>query len=114
MSYDGGINRHREKLPNKFRALFTGVVIEVGNSVRYGSPLTGAPGQPVATGNLLQGWQDEFLGAWLWVLKTNVEYARHVEDNVNNVVFQNHGPHSVALTIQGFDAIVNAVAQRVL
>ena len=108
MSYDGGIARHTTLTTQRYRALFTGVTVDVGNSVRYGSPVTGAPGQPVRTGNLLRGWQDQFVGAWLWVLKTNVEYARDVEDNVRGVAFRNHGPHSVALTVQGFPRLVSA------
>jgi len=93
---------------------------EVRRSVVEGSPLTGAPGQPVDTGALARSWQDDFLSPTLWqIVATGVDpatgkkvgYAEIVEDNVRGVTFRNHGPHSVRLTRAGWPTIVAHVAR---
>ncbi len=106
MSYDGGIRRHAMSVQVRYARAFTGIITRVGNSVRFGSPLTGAPGQPVRTGNLLLSWIDEIIGRFRWQMSTNVGYAKDVEDNVREVRFRNGGAHSVRLTVAGFDPIV--------
>jgi hypothetical protein len=111
-SFDEQINGFVLKVETKSRAAFVGVTTEVQRSVVFGSELTSAPGQPVDTGNLRDSWIGEFLDAWTWRLTTNVLYALYVEENVRGVVFKNHGPHSVQLTILHFPRIVAAVAAR--
>lgn len=92
--------------------IFANVVSAVHESIVDGSPVTGAPGQPVDTGTLRDSWTPEFLSATEARVSTNVEYAPHVEDNVRGVEFKNHGPHSVKLTVAGFDRLVDDVAAR--
>lgn len=112
--YNGGINAHRASVKTRFRRVFVGVTLECERSVKEGSTLTGAPGQPVDTGYLRASWIPEFLTRWTWVFFTNASYARDVENNVRNVRFRNHGPHSVKLTFAAFGQIVAAVARRVV
>ncbi len=73
-----GLKRYVEHLKNP--AIFSAVVTEVSNSIKFGSALTGAPGQPVDTGNLRDSWTAHFRGPTRAIVATNVEYARSIED----------------------------------
>lgn len=84
---------------------------EIKRSVVEGSPLTGAPGQPVDTGNLRASWIDEFRGPLVWQLTTSVVYAPFIEAGANDrgpftLQSQVGGFHSVKLTAAGWDRIV--------
>ena len=94
------------------REVFVRTAQLVQESVVVGSPITGAPGQPVDTGNLANSWHLN-VGQTEALLSTNVVYAPVIEDNVRGVVFRNHGPHSVKLTVAGFDKLVDAAAREV-
>lgn len=91
-------------------------VKEVQRSVVEGSAITGAPGQPVDTGNLRASWIDEFRGPLVWQLTTNVVYAPFIEDGANSrgpftLRSEVGGFHSVKLTAAAWDRIVaSAVA----
>ena len=100
------------RLSAKQQSVFVGIVTEAARSIVEGSELTGAMGQPVDTGNLRASWITRFLSPQEALISTNVEYAPYVEDNVNNVVFKNHGPHSVKQTIGGMPRIQAAIARR--
>lgn len=108
---------------DKVNAVFVGMTDEVKRSVVEGSTLTGAPGQPVQTGNLKTSWQAEFLSPTLWQLSTNVEYALYIENGENARGPFNPargaprsevgGYHSVKLTRDGFPRIAESVAAKV-
>lgn len=90
---------------------------EVRRSVVIGSEVTGAPGQPVDTGNLRDSWIGDFTGPTSWLLSTNVEYAVWIEDGGNSIGpftlrSQVGGFHSVKLTIASWDRIVEFAALR--
>jgi hypothetical protein len=99
------------------RAIFVDAATEVQRSVTVGSEITGAPGQPVASGALRDSWIPEFLDANTWRTSTNLPYALPIEEGVGRF-----GPltlrsavggfHSVALTIANFDRIVEQVRKR--
>ena len=88
------------------------------DSIVEGSALTGAPGQPVKTGNLKGSWQTEFESKDIAVISTNVEYAEAIEDGVGRF-----GPltlrsavggwHSVKQTIANHDRIVEAAVAEI-
>lgn len=92
-------------------ALFVNVCSAAKFSITDGSPLTGAPGQPVDTGALKASWQLEFESPTRALISTDKEYAEGIEDGIGP-----HGPitirspvggtHSVALTVAGIDRIV--------
>jgi hypothetical protein len=92
------------------------VVAEVDRSVRHGSELTGAPGQPVDTGFLKNSWQTVWDTAFSANIFTRTKYARAIEDGTREGVnltlrSQVGGFHSVKLTVAGYKRIVeNAVA----
>jgi hypothetical protein len=99
--------------------IFPEVAQEAHRSVQEGSQITGAPGQPVDTGNLRASWQLEFPSPTRARISTNVEYAEAVEDGVgpHGAVLYGAkngtgGSHSVKLTILGLQAIANTVASR--
>jgi hypothetical protein len=112
MAYNGGIATHARKVPVRYRQVFGGVCAEVGRSIRDGSEITGAPGQPRRTSNLYFSWIDRFLAPFRWEIATNVEYAVYVEDNTRGVRFRNGGAHSVKLTLLGAPRIIQAVTTR--
>ena len=106
MSFADDLKRFEQKVVADSRAIFVNVAATAHESIVNGSPITGAPGQPVDTGNLRNSWQLRFPDQNTAEISTNVEYAPYVEDNVRNVRFKNHGPHSVKLTIAGLQNIV--------
>lgn len=86
-------------------------------SIKDGSPITGAPGQPVDRGTLRDSWTRTDKDKDTAVIATDAAYAAVIEDNLNlnsgrGFFFKNHGSHSVKLTITGWLKIVEqAVAQ---
>ncbi|WP_353267472.1 hypothetical protein [Gemmatimonas sp.] len=112
MSYNGGIATHSRAVKTRHRQVFGGLCAELGRSIRDGSEITGAPGQPRKTSNLYFSWIDRFLAPFRWEMATNVKYAGFVEDNVRGVTFRNGGPHSVKLTILGAPRVLDVVVTR--
>ena len=108
MSFAGDLQRFTEKLERRKRALFVNAVSHVETSIRKGSPVTGAPGQPVDTGELLNSWQTEFHGPGEASVTTNAGHAQVIEDNVRGAQLRSEvgGFHSVKITRAGWPAIV--------
>ena len=119
MSFANDLAAFRAKVEARQRAVFVNTVVAVKDSITVGSPVTGAPGQPVDTGNLLGSWQLTFPGEWVGEVATNVEYAPAIEEGVGP-----HGPmtlrsavggfHSVALTRSNFDRLVGDVVRTTI
>lgn len=90
--------------------------LRVHESIKVGSPLTAAPGQPVDTANLRNSWQYEFdnpENPTKALVATPVEYAEAVEDAVGpngpRVYGRKNGiggSHSVKLTAAAWPKIV--------
>lgn len=114
MDFLGSIHDHNAQTEAELQAIFVNSVSAVKTSIVEGSPTTGAPGQPFKTGNLANSWEVEFESAHVALVDTNVDYAEAVEDNIRGVTFHNHGPHSVKLTEDGFDRIVEDETQKLL
>lgn len=92
---------------------------EVTRSVVRGSELTGAPGQPVDTGNLRSSWTPSTIAPGVRELTTNVEYARFIEDGGNDLAAFNlrsevGGFHSVKLTEAAWPDIVEFARKKAL
>lgn len=89
-------------------------------SIVEGSAITGAPGQPVSEsrspndGELRDSWTKTAVSPTETLIATDLPWAPDVEDNIHDFHFANHGPHSVALTRLGFDAIVDAAVAKVV
>lgn len=80
MSMERDLVRFAERLEERARGAFLGGVSGAKESVVTGSAVTGAPGQPVDTGNLRASWQQSFPEDWLGRISTNVEYAPAIEE----------------------------------
>jgi hypothetical protein len=85
MSFADDVRRFAAKVEAKQREVFVNVASHAHESIVNGSPVTGAPGQPVDTGNLRNSWQLTFPDANTAEITTNVDYAQPVEDNVRGV-----------------------------
>lgn len=117
MSFASDLQQFAEKVEQRRKDIFVGCAAEVQRSIREGSEITGAPGQPVDSSNLLGSWVEEFLSDTEWQTTTNVVYAPIIEAGVGR-----HGPltlrsevggfGSVALTRAGWQAIVEHVAAQ--
>lgn len=57
MSFADDVKRFSLKMESRSRDVFLGCVQDVHEGIVVGSPLTGAPGQPVDTGYLRSSWQ---------------------------------------------------------
>jgi hypothetical protein len=98
--------------------VFPEVAVVAHSELKFGGPITGAPGQPVDTGNLRNSVSLEFETPTLAHISIPVEYAEAVEDGVGP-----HGPvkygksgvggsHSMALVILGIQPITDTVVAR--
>ncbi len=79
MSFGDDLRLFGEKAERNIHAVFLGSVDAVHGSVVEGSAVTGAPGQPVDTGNLKGSWQETFPEPMVGQVATNVVYAEAVE-----------------------------------
>lgn len=112
MTFSADVGRFVEKVRRRGNALYVNTVSHVETSIKAGSPVTGAPGQPVDTANLLNSWHTTFNGPVADVT-TNVEYAEDMEDNPRGVTLRSEigGHHSVKLTRAAWPAIVEHEAR---
>lgn len=115
MSFDRDLAAFVAKTEAKRRAVFVNTVSAVKDSVVNGSPITGAPGQPVDTGTLKNSWVAEFDTSESATISTNVEYAPVIEDNLRGATLRSQvgGFHSVKLTVAGFQRLVDAEVAKV-
>jgi len=114
MSFTAQLKAFSDKFERKGRDFFIGVTEEVQRSVVEGSEITGAPGQPVQTGNLKNSWTPTLLDVFRWRTVTNVAYAPTIEDLVGITIRSPvGGGHSVKTTRVGWQNIVDHVARRV-
>lgn len=118
MSFASDVRAFTQKVNGRSREVFLGVAMAAHESVVEGSPITGAPGQPVDTGNLKTSWQLAIEGDQA-LITTNVVYAPQIEDGTRagralTLRSPTGGFHSVRLTIAGFQRIVDTVVARVV
>lgn len=111
------MRRRAEEIEARAELVLTTAVELAKQSIQFGSPLTGAPGQPVGiTGNLRNSWYVTKISPSQYEISSNVIYARPIENGIGP-----YGPltlrsavggfHSVKLTVTSFDRIVAAAAR---
>lgn len=90
------------------------VAQDVFNSVRDGSTITGAPGQPVDTGELYKSWKKRKVGRREWLIESDSPYAGVIEENRRGAKLRSSvgGFHSVKLTRLGYSRLVAYRAAR--
>jgi hypothetical protein len=113
MNFRDDLKRFSARIKTQERAVFVGVAAAAKASIVEGSPITGAPGQLVQSGNLRSSWQLEFESPTAALISTNVEYAPEMEHGVRDgrELHQRSaigGFHSVALTIAGIEKLVHS------
>lgn len=125
MSLESDVARIALKLDKISEHMLPAIGLAVHQSIQEGSPITGAPGQPVgqygpgynegSVGGTLKGsWQVTFPSPEIAEITTNLVYAKPIEDGVGK-----YGPlrlrssvggfHSVALTRINFPRLVDHV-----
>jgi hypothetical protein len=105
------------QVKERSHAVYLGVGDAVYGSIVEGSPITGAPGQPVDTGNLRASWIRE-TGPTRTTITTNTIYAPQIEDGTREgraltLRSKVGGFHSVKLTVAAFNALVANVVKAV-
>lgn len=73
---------------------------EVVRSIKRGSEITGAPGQPVDTSALLNSWIESRPAPNIWEFSTDLEYAEYIEDGGNDL-----GPFTLRSEVGGFHSV---------
>lgn len=111
------LNGWTEKVEFRTREMFTQTVSEIERSVKFGSEITGAPGQPVDTGFLRNSWGPIWVGPNNVVIGTNVEYARPIEDGTSRGRAMKlrsavGGFHSVKITMSAVDRIMKYIVRK--
>lgn len=99
----------------RFEQLFYNVDAHVGRSIRIGSPITGAAGQPVKSGALLASWIRQRRGRWTTGWVSHSPYAHVIEYNLRGAQLHSAvgGFYSVTMTRAGFRALVKYENSRV-
>lgn len=105
--FDGNIQSRTQRIIKRS-------VLLAYNSIRIGSAITGAPGQPVKSGDLLASWNVTWMDRWTAIVSSDLIYAHLIEAGIGA-----HGPltlrskvggfHSVKLTAMNWDKIVELV-----
>jgi hypothetical protein len=120
MSFGADLTRFAEKTARREQAVFTTVAVELRESVKFGSPLTGAPSMPVApsnfprAGSLRDSVTLVFPDPNTALLYTASPYARDVEDNPKGHEFHEGGPHGWKMTVAAFERVVDTTAKRIV
>lgn len=101
-----------------FEDVFTACAVEALASIKEGSELTGAPGQPVQSSFLKNSYMLTFPTPGNAEIVSNAEYAAAIEDGVGphgamTVRSEVGGFHSVKLTMAGMDKILDHVLPEV-
>src|SRR4051812_21682974 len=108
------------KAQRNVTAVYRGAAKGALNSIKYGSPITGAPGQPVEKGDLRESWVMEQRTESSAFIYTDSPYAQSNEDGIAR---PGGGPYelrsaeggrwSVRKTRLGFRALVRYVADTI-
>lgn len=112
LAFTAKVDRRAVAVHNKVADLAFGSIVE-------GSPITGAPGQPVDTGYLKGSWQNIIEGPLTRAIVTPTLYAPEIELGIRNgrlltLRSQVGGFRSVMLTRAGWRSIVAVAVNEVV
>lgn len=119
MSFADEVRRFAEKAEQRERAVFTASVVEMRESIKFGSAVTGAPAMPVAptvfprSGALRNSVTLTFPDPNTAIIYTDSPYAQDVEENVKGHAFHDGGPHGWKITAAAFERIVDTATKRI-
>lgn len=115
-----GLEQFTVRLSGLADGLLPAIAATAHESIVSGSPLTGAPGQPVDEGELRASWQLAFPSAEVAEITTKSSYALPNETGIRHdgrpyrLLSPVGGRWSVALTIAGMPRIVEHEARRLM
>lgn len=117
MTFSDDLARFTAKAEATTRRVFVGSVMEAHRSITVGSPITGAPGQPVDVGALRNSYAMSWDGPTVAEISSGMKYARVIEDGVRmgkpiTLRSKVGGFHSVKATVAGFQKIVDHVTAK--
>lgn len=119
MTFASQLARFAQKVETRSTAVFVGTVVELRDSIKFGSSMTGAPAMPVAPGEFLRSGalRDSVTVNYpdpnTALIYTTSPYAIDVETNVKGHTFHSGGPHGWGLTIAAAPRVVQTVAKRI-
>jgi len=119
MTFNTDIARFVTKVIARSQAIHLGTADALHESIRFGSSVTGSPGQPEQDSDLLNSWQLTHTEPLLSNTTTPSAYARIIEEGRRKgktltLRSEVGGFHSVKLTRAGFQKLVNAVVREVI
>ncbi len=125
MSFASDLSRFAVKVTARSKHVVAAMVADVQESIVDGSPVTGAPGQPVDTGALKNSWQGVVdPSGWSGTVGTNLVYAPIIEEGMmvartgqvtgatgQRLTLRSRvgGFHSVKLTVANADRLQAAI-----
>jgi len=101
---------------NREEDCFLNICDHVEMSVLVGSPVTGAPGQPIKSGDLINSWKKEVnLRQRTGTFTSECPYAEIIETNARGAQLRSEvgGFHSVAMTLAAMNRIIAFEAERI-
>lgn len=119
MTFAAGLEQFAKKVERRSEAVFVASVVELRDSIKFGSARTGAPAMPVAiaryfrAGALRDSVIERYLDPRTAIIFTTKWYAPNVEDNTEGHTFSSGGPHGWKLTAAAFSKVVDANAARI-
>lgn len=118
MSFADDVKRFTVLVTGRVEGVGAAVAADIHASIVDGSPVTGAPGQPVDTGNLKASWILRPVPQG-WEVSTNVAYAPGIEDGISQrwgtpMQVRSHtgGFHSAKTTIAAADILQRLAVAR--
>jgi hypothetical protein len=105
MDIEQALIRDGEEIVAEFEATFQSLADAFESSIKFGSSITGAPGQPVVTGTERDSWTQKRIDANTIEISTVHPAAKKIEYGHQKTT--NHGPFSMTKTIAGFGKLVN-------
>jgi hypothetical protein len=118
-AFADALQRFGTKADRNMSAVFVATVVELRDSVKYGSSVTGAPALPVApnefprAGALRDSVTVTYPDPNTALIYTASPYGPDVEDNPKGHTFHSGAAHGWKLTIAAAPRVVDVVAQRI-
>lgn len=109
------LDRQVQEVKRRERLLYKAVTNHAFRSIRFGSDVTGAPGQPVDTGALLRSWKLRRGAGRKAIMESDIYHAPIIEDNRRGARLRSKvgGFHSVRLTRMGWNRIVQFELRKI-
>jgi hypothetical protein len=123
MPFRMDLQRFQVKLDRRTLDVFHGTAFAAHRSITEGSPVTGAPGQPVRSGALRNSYQMAWESPLTVQIASALKYAEPIENGYwktgplagvqMTLRSQVGGFHSIKLTVAGFQKLVDQVNREV-